>query len=327
MSLIYRRPLRAYWSIVCAALISACTAHGGPGELPGLNTSNAQPAANSKEFHFTHALQRFKVPSGVTQVTITAYGARGGGTSDSQYGYPGALGAAVKATVSVKPGQVLYVVVGGRGIFDKRGAGGAGFNGGGAAGGYAFGGGGSSDVRTGKGKLAEHILVAAGGGGGGETFQFLNSSSGYYYCFGGAGGVGGASTGGQGAGGECGGAPGGGAGGSSKFGGVGGFGGSKGSGSRGSSGSGLCHGANGGNGKLFDGGVGADACAGSGGGGGGGYYGGGGGGSGGCCNTDGGAASGGGGGGGSSFIEQSATHVHRTAGGGHPGNGEIIIAW
>jgi hypothetical protein len=325
MSVATTRNLQLLAGIVAASLIAACANNGNPGQLPSLNSTNAALPAGSKTFHFTHASQKFKVPAGVTELTITAYGARGGGSLQSSYGPPGAKGAAVKATIPVRPGQVLFIMVGGRGILNQRGAGGDGFNGGGAAGRYAYGGGGSSDVRT-SGKITDRVLVAAGGGGTGESFQFETASSGYYYCFGGSGGVGGAQMGGIGRSGDCGGG-GGGAGASIKSGGPGGSGGPKGSGSNGSSGSGLCKGGDGGRGKLYDGGTGAGTCSGSGAGAGGGYYGGGGGGSGGCCNEYGGGGAGGGAGGGSSYVEPTATHVRMTAGGGHPSNGEIIVTW
>ncbi|MBV9264015.1 MAG: hypothetical protein JO324_06795 [Candidatus Eremiobacteraeota bacterium] len=304
--------------------------------MPFTNPSNAQPpTSSSRTFHFTHTAQKFKVQAGVTQLTVTAYGAMGGGYSSKKYGYPGGLGAAVKATIPVMSGQFLFIYVGGRGIFNKHGEGGAGFNGGGGSNGAAFGGGGSSDVRAGGDTVADRILVAGGGGGSGEAgsggyFQGT-SSSGYYILFAGPGGIGGAwKSGGNGQAGQQGG--GGGAGGSQKRGGAGGI------GLNGSSVSFSyhysCDGINGTLGKFFDGGAGAsDGCGPAGGGGGGGYFGGGGGGGGGYYDnvaTGGGTyenGGGGGGGGGSSFVEKSATHVQRTAGGGLPGNGEIIIAW
>ncbi len=341
MSLTYRRTLQICWSIVSVAVISACGALGSPSALPGPNGDS--PQTSSRTFHFTHAPQRFKVPSGVTQLTITAYGAMGGGYSSSSNGNPGGLGAKVKATIPVTPGQVLMINVGGRGIQNKHGAGGGGYNGGGATAGDAFGGGGSSDVRTAKDGLADRVLVAGGGGGSGEDGSLYacsgsscSGSGGSELLFGGTGGVGGATIGGNGGGGSgrgrYGGGGGGGAGASEGSGGAGG------AGSGGSSGSFssyyTCAAVDGSKGTLFDGGEGAsDSCGPGGGGGGGGYYGGGGGGGGGYDDS---VATGsfydesgggGGGGGGTSFVEKSATNIHETSGAALRGNGEVVIAW
>jgi hypothetical protein len=333
----YKRTLRILWSILSAATISACGA-GSPGALPGSNPSNAEPPPSSSQtFHFARTAQKFKVPSGVTQLTITAEGAVGGGYKNSGSGYPGALGAAVKATIAVTPGQMLIVLVGSKGIKGGANGGGGGFNGGGAAYVGAFGGGGSSDVRTAGAKLKDRIIVAAGGGGSGESGSHFSchgsscSGSGSSYpLFGGAGGVGGWMAGGDGGTGDEGG--GGGAGGTQQSGGAGGVGRSGLSISFSSKYS--CKAVDGRKGKLLNAGEGATTfCGAAGGGGGGGYYGGGGGGGGGYDNrTVTGSiyfqsGGGGGGGGGSTFVETSATHVHRTPGGGPNGDGLIVISW
>lgn len=311
MSLSSRRTLQICWSIFSVAIISACGSLGSRSALP---VSNGDlPQTSSRTFHFTHGIQRFKVPSGVTQVTITAYGATGGGYSDPSYGNPGGLGAKVKATIPVRPGQVLIIDVGGRGILNKRGMGSGGYNGGGPGGEGAFGGGGSSDVRTAKDQLADRLVVAGGGGASGESGDVYScsgsscSGSGYYsLLYGGTGGVGGATTGGRGDAGADGG--GGGSGASQTHGGAGGagLGGSESS----FSSHHRCKPVNGSKGKLYNGAAGAtDSCGTGGGGGGGGYYGGGGGGGGGYDDdTSTGFISdksggGGGGGGGTSFVE------------------------
>ena len=117
------------------------------------------------------------VPPGAGAESITAYGASGGGYTNPSYGYPGGLGAAVKATIPVQPGQMLIVLVGSKGIIGgKEMAGGAGFNGGGGAYRGGFGGGGSSDVRIAGGTLADRILVA-GGGGGGSSFVEMSATN------------------------------------------------------------------------------------------------------------------------------------------------------
>jgi hypothetical protein len=119
------------------------------------------------------------VPVGTTRVQIEAYGAAGGAGA----GNDGGLGGYAKARMTVSPGQVLHVFVGGAGangtVNDQGiGFGGAGgFNGGGDSGDGAGhgpgGGGGASDVRLGGTSLADRIVVAGGGGGeggGGENF-------------------------------------------------------------------------------------------------------------------------------------------------------------
>ena len=90
------------------------------------------------------------MPPGVNLITISASGAQGAG---------GAGGKGGKATgdLSVTPGQVLNIFVGGQN----------GYNGGGN--GYAAvarNGGGASDVRMGGTALADRIIVGGGGGGG-----------------------------------------------------------------------------------------------------------------------------------------------------------------
>lgn len=334
MSSTYSRKLRIFGSFVAAALLVACSAHGSPGTLPPVNPLQAQ--TSSRTFRFTHGAQRFKVPHGVTQLTIAAYGAQGGGYKKSSQGPPGALGAEVTATVSVNSGQLLFVTVGGRGIKGGTNGGGGGFDGGGGAFVGAYGGGGSSDVRAGGDRRTNRIIVAAGGGGSGESGSEFScegsscSGSGSSIpLFGGAGGTGGWG-GGQGGSGDRGG--GGGGGGTQESGGAGGPGQSGLSVSFSSRYS--CAAVNGRKGEFFSAGQGATpACGPAGGGGGGGYFGGGGGGGGGYDDS---VATGsifyesgggGGGGGGSSFVEKSATHAHRKAGGGPPGDGLVVIKW
>jgi hypothetical protein len=107
----------------------------------------------SQTFSFTGSMQTFTVPAGVTSVTIETWGAQGNGGN-------GGLGGYVKGDLSVTPGQVLNIYVGGQN----------GFNGGGN--GYAAtqrNGGGASDVRVGGTGLNDRVIVAGAGGGGGPT--------------------------------------------------------------------------------------------------------------------------------------------------------------
>ena len=113
--------------------------------------------------------QTFAVPAGVSSITVSAIGARGGTGS----GNPTGDAAQVTGTLSVSPGT-LYVEVGGYpGNADQTGV----FNGGGNAGdASADGGGGASDLRTvscgstcasgGSQSSLDSRLIVAGGSGG-----------------------------------------------------------------------------------------------------------------------------------------------------------------
>jgi hypothetical protein len=241
-------------------------------------------------FVYTGAEQTWTVPASVTSVTVTAAGAAGGnGFSSSAVG---GTADTVSGTLSVTPGSILYVEVGGRGgAAAGNVAGSGGFNGGGNGlempcncSSASGGGGGASDVRSASGSLSTRLIVAGGGGGGGAG---VGPGSG-----GNAGGAGGSGFPGS----DTSGAAGGGGGTSS----AGGAGGAGGSGSP--FGGGI--GGTGGSGVLGIGGIGGasapDGTFDTGGGAGGGRYGGGGGGG-------GHFGSGGGGGGGSDLVPASGT--------------------
>jgi gliding motility-associated-like protein len=134
---------------------------------------------SAQTFNYTGGPQTWVVPACVSTVTITVAGAKGGGTN-------GGNGAVVTGTLTVTPGQILQINVGGSGTCPT-----AGWNGGGTGQpsgiGYpSCGGGGASDIRTAPYGLNNRIIVAGGGGGngGGPTS--------------GAGGVGGCPVGGNG---------------------------------------------------------------------------------------------------------------------------------
>jgi hypothetical protein len=135
----------------------------GTGEIPP-PYPGPQPGG-SKRFNYTGGEQTFVVPAEVAQVTVEAWGA-GGGWANSLGGRGGYL----KTTLSVTPGETLYVYVGGAGGSYTGGLVSGGFNGGGA-GGFGdepgAGGGGASDLRQGGKELANRVVVAGGGGGGG----------------------------------------------------------------------------------------------------------------------------------------------------------------
>lgn len=124
----------------------------------------------------------YTVPPRVTALLVDMAGAAGGlepgsgpaaldGYHDPNGVVPG-HGGRVQATLAVKPGQVIYVTVGGAGKQGDYGASGAGYNGGGYSkdyngnSSYAYCGGGASDIRVGAGGLGDRVLVAGGGGGG-----------------------------------------------------------------------------------------------------------------------------------------------------------------
>jgi len=119
-------------------------------------TAFEEAVPGSQVFSATGEEQQFVVPPCVTEITIDAYGAAG-----SHHGFAsgGGLGGRAKGTLSVTPGQVLYVYVG------QSGDNGA-WNGGNS--GSSFNGGGASDVRVGSNGLANRVIVAGGGGAAGN---------------------------------------------------------------------------------------------------------------------------------------------------------------
>ena len=116
--------------------------------------------------------QTFTVPSGVTSITIDAFGAQGGGPAG---GGGGGNGGEARATFSVIPGALLTVIAAGQGgdgpltPYATPGAGGFGGGGGGGAnydGNFpGGGGGGASSMSDGM-----RVLVIGGGGGGASFY-------------------------------------------------------------------------------------------------------------------------------------------------------------
>ena len=262
-----------------------------PGGTSGAQTFTVRPPLpGSQSFAPTGGPVSFTVPAGVISILIEAVGAKGGAGISG--GDPGSPGRAV-ARVSVLPGTLLTVRVGGQGQAGAAGSNAVGgFNGGGpSTGDGGGGGGGATSVRDG-----DVPLVIAGGGGGGG----VGSSGG-----GGRAGDGGNTVAGDGATVIAGGKPG--AGGRQVVGGAGGDGGGSATATSGTAGS------------AGSGGTGGSDQPGvrGGGGGGGGYFGGGGGG--------GGTPGTGGGGGGSSFTAPGATEVLHQQGSSF-GN-SVIISW
>lgn len=148
-------------------------------------------SAYSQNYTFTGNVETYTVPPCVTSINVVAAGAKGGGNS-------GGAGARVTATLSVTPGQVLEIRVGGNGTCP-----GAGYNGGGVGknannvGNSSCGGGGATDIRVAPYALANRILVASGGGGmGGGTSDGSGGAGG---CQNGVAGISPFGAGGQGA--------------------------------------------------------------------------------------------------------------------------------
>lgn len=135
----------------------------------GLNaqTTVGGPASIVDSLVYTGAMQTYTVPCGVTSINIDAYGAQGGNGAagaNSAVGGNGGLGGYASGTLSVVPGQVLFIYVGGMGSTPN-----GGFNGGGNGGNQnSGGGGGATDVRVNSTIPADRVLVAGGGGGGGR---------------------------------------------------------------------------------------------------------------------------------------------------------------
>ncbi|MBX3223373.1 MAG: hypothetical protein KF795_22870 [Labilithrix sp.] len=120
-------------------------------------------------FSHTGARQTFRVPSGITRLTVEAIGGAGGSLGIMSFGGAGGI---VKASLVVSPGENLTISVGGGG--EQSGNicyGSGGWNGGGDSGRgngrSGCGGGGGSDVRRGGTGIGQRVLVAGGGGGGG----------------------------------------------------------------------------------------------------------------------------------------------------------------
>jgi hypothetical protein len=121
------------------------------------------------QFDFTASVQTFTVPAGVTSISVDAYGASGT-TSIPGYGGNDYLGKGgrVQTNLTVTPGDVLNIYVGG--TFNFTGSASqnnmGGWNGGGNEGAYGgFAGGGATDIRIGGTSLSDRVIVSGGGGG------------------------------------------------------------------------------------------------------------------------------------------------------------------
>jgi hypothetical protein len=133
-----------------------------------LGPAQAHGETITQTFRYTGEQRTFVVPAGVESVAVVAEGGAGGAATAAS----GGQAAQVRASLSVTPGERLYVEVGGAGASEQAGGAG-GFNGGGNSGpttrGGGAGGGGASDVRTAaraNGLQPDPRLLIAGGGGG-----------------------------------------------------------------------------------------------------------------------------------------------------------------
>lgn len=154
---------------MATALLAGC---GGSQVAPtgGVPTGSAATSfPYHKTFNYTGAKQDFKVPAGVTHITVVALGAHGAGS-------PEAYGGRVYAVIPVTPGETLVVYVGG--------------NGSGTTGGYNGGAAGGPRTLRGPGGAGGGNTGYGGGGGGGGS-QISGGAGGrtrcYYYGEGGSG--------------------------------------------------------------------------------------------------------------------------------------------
>lgn len=280
-------------------LIGGATVEGSGSSA---NVSITTAPAGSQSFSYTGAEQTWTVPDGVTEVTVSIWGAEGGaGNGDGSDPSTGGQGGYVNGTLAVTPGETLYIYVGGKGGAPNGGWNG-GANGGDLSGADGGGGGGASDVRQGGSTLSDRAAVAGGGGGGGASAATDDWT--------GNGGAGGANTGAEGGG---------------NFNNVdGGNGGTQSAG--GAGGDETASDKDGGDGSLGAGGAGNQHDNGgyqsASGGGGAGYYGGGGG----SAHSTSDNGYGAGGGGGSNYVG-GLSSVNTNQRGGNTGNGLIELSW
>src|SRR5665213_972033 len=138
------------------------------------DASSPSGGTGTQTYSYTGSTQTYTVPAGVTSINVTLYGGAGGNGSSN-----GGLGGETTGTLSVTPGEILKLVVGGVGgasaLQNTPGGypdGGESLLGGSFA--TAGGGGGSSQILNGSTPLA----IAGGGGGGGANGGGLGGAGG-----------------------------------------------------------------------------------------------------------------------------------------------------
>lgn len=135
-------------------------------------------------YNYTGSIQSYTVPTGVTSIEVLMWGGGGAGSyrNANNNAGSGGSGAFVKGSLTVTPGQVLYIVVGGGGTYSTtNGTHAGGYGGGGAAYQNAGSGGGYSGIFVSNTLTQANARAMAGGGGGGGYGRSRN--------YGGAGGA------------------------------------------------------------------------------------------------------------------------------------------
>lgn len=129
-------------------------------------TGTLSAQTDSIIYNLTSTTDTFVVPQCVTSISVTLYGGQGASGQGSNGG-AGGLGSKVSGTMTVTPGQVLLVSVGGAAVGGVGGHNGGGTGGLGVNGGSGGGGGGFTSLVDQATSLP--IAFAGGGGGGGGT--------------------------------------------------------------------------------------------------------------------------------------------------------------
>lgn len=156
-------------------------------------------------FNYIGSQQTWVVPTGITSIGVDVKGARGGRANNCGSGTAyGGLGARVQSTLSVVPGETLYIYIGQKPVDSSSSGGWNGGGNGGVGGCPGGGGGGASDIRQSGTALSNRVVVAGGGGGGahevlsGGDGGYDGASGGWLWGAAAAGGGGTQSTGGSG---------------------------------------------------------------------------------------------------------------------------------
>ncbi len=124
--------------------------------------NNSFGQSTTVNFNFTGSSQSWTVPPCVTSVAVSVSGASGGGTASG-------LGATITGNITVTPGDVITIQVGGTGTGTNATYGGGGSGQISGIGFPSFAGGGASSI-----SLNGTVIIVAGGGGGtggGDTFS------------------------------------------------------------------------------------------------------------------------------------------------------------
>ena len=112
-------------------------------------TATRTVAVYQSQYNYTGSVQTFTVPAGVTSISVDAYGASGNQWGGSSHG---GKGGRVECVLSVTPGDVLNIYVGGTSTFN-----------GGSTVGYTYSGD-ATDIRVGGTALINRVIVSGGGG-------------------------------------------------------------------------------------------------------------------------------------------------------------------